>query len=53
MISYNYNKLLDTGIFTDENKALDFIIKADLLQNGCFCSDDCSGFLEFRKKNFI
>ena len=50
LMSYNYNKLLETGIFTDESKALDFIANADLLQNGCFCSDDCAGFLEFRKK---
>ena len=51
LMTWTYNKLYETGIFTDENAALDFVINADLLQDGCYCSDDCEGILEIRNNS--
>ena len=48
--SYNYENINKSKIFDNEQNALDFIINADLLKDGFYCSDDCSGILKIVKK---
>ena len=47
-MSINLKACMEHRIFSDENRALKFAIDHDLLSNGCYCSDDCEGILEFK-----